>query len=218
MKELEISDRFAWLSENNDQEGRLLDYLLPKARMHKGFNFKLGCYTPDKERVEAKVISVCGSLFTCEHPQTHVLFDTNVLEPYEALRFIEAYSAYEGLDYDPILVLMMMRVEKSKKNPVYTINSIKRFEDMMLSKRFPEWIDMPKDFDYTITGYCHDELGEYKVRSVCRDRFICSGNDYDDIFVMASKDRMPFEAMCFMNEFKHFTEQDDDIKTPEQDE
>lgn len=217
MKELEISDRFAWLSESIDQEGQLLDFLIPNARMHKGFDFKLACYTPDKERVKAKVISVSGCMFTCEHPQTHVLFDTNVLEPYEALRFIEAYSAYEGLDYDPILVLMMMRMERSKKTPVCTINSIKRFEDMMLSKRFSEWVDMPDDFNFSITGYYCDELGEYKVLSVCKDRFVC-GDDSDNVFVMTSKARMPFEAMRFMNEFKHFTEQDDDIKAPEQDE
>ena len=202
-------DRFDWLKSKYEQEFKILSRLFPKnTGIRKGFDFMLSCRTPENQLVEAKVVGVEGDMFLCEHPRTNALFTTNVVEPFEVLRFIEAYMEFEKPDFDPLVELMLKRMGKKGYGSEFCAKSIKTFEDAELKARYHEWLDLPDDFDFSIAGFCKDRLGLFKVVSVCMDKFICLDESHD-MFVMRTIDRMPFEALRFMDDFEQYNNNHD---------
>ena len=203
-------DRFDWLKSKDEDAFRIFNRLFPEKKgMRKGFDFMLSCMTPENQLVEAKVVGIEYGLFLCEYPKTNALFTTNVVEPFEVLRFIEAYIEFEKPDFDPLVELMMKRMGRKGYGSEFCVKSIRAFEDAELKARCKEWIDLPDDFDFSIAGFCKDRLGLFKVVSVCMDKFICLDENHD-MFVMRTTDRIPFEALRFIEDYEQYNNNNQD--------
>ncbi len=190
-------DRFTWMSEHYEEKQDELESLF-KANtvMPYDFKFKLSCRTPDNEVVSAEVLEVCGCWFTCKHPRTHEEFVSNVVEPYEIERFIEAWLAYKGTPRDTKIDFCLSRLMEHFGFDLEPLKeAILDRENFIMAKTFPEFTLVDK---YNISG-CKNkqESGTYVLKAVCKDKLICLDKN-NEAFIMDSGDRKPFEIMDFI--------------------
>ncbi len=91
--------------------------------------------------------------------------------------------------------------EALKNNYHSCLQTIKNCEDKILNKTFPTFTQVPEGFYYKIVGYRRDEVCACKVIGVCGSKFVCLDED-GDVFFMTTDERLPFEAIQFIEAFK----------------
>lgn len=188
----DIMDRFTWMSEHyEEKQNELKSLFSTNTVMPDGFYFRLCCRTPDNEVVSALVLEVCECEFTCEHPQTHDEFVTNMVEPYEIERFMEAYLTHKGVLQDYKLDYHLSKVMECAGDDLSLVkDAILEKERLLLTQTFPEFTPIG---EYHVLANPSRGEGAYIVKAICKDKLVCLDKN-GEVFLKVPDDWEPFEV------------------------